>query len=291
MKKIVYVYKVFKECIRLHFVMGTIGIIFLFTGCVSNYPKVVMDPPWVPETEVSGGEEIVQPDLNIPVPVYFNAEDRPVIDGTFDEWQGLDGPVTRMAVLGGSHNPEDGEAFFVLRTDGINLFVYARATDDVIHENNLPGSLAWRGDTVEFFFGSLTTKHQSYAMGDNQIRLVPRSKTDTFNVDVVVNQKTINVPTMSGEGSGPYFKAAAHFEENSYEIEASIPLDIIMIDGLKVGQKVRCDFQINDADETERDRMIHWMSTGDTPWNDPSVWGNGLVVELPVERKEAVNEL
>ena len=76
-----------------------------------------------------------------------------------------------------------------------------------------------------------------------------------------------------------------------YEIEASLPLSLLEIDGLKPGQEVRCDFQINDADETERDRMVHWMSTGDTPYFDPSVWGKGKVVLLPAERKETANEL
>ena len=151
---------------------------------------------------------------NIPVPIYFDGTDKPAIDGKFDEWRGLDGPVTRIAVYGGSHDPEDGEVFFALRTDGTNLYVYARATDDMIHENYLPGSMAWRGDTVEFYFGDNTSRHDKYLPGDNQIRFVPRSFTDIYQVDIVINQRTAGAH-MAGGGSGSLFKAAAVYHETS----------------------------------------------------------------------------
>ncbi|MDF1569173.1 MAG: sugar-binding protein [Spirochaetaceae bacterium] len=233
---------------------------------------------------------MLRPAEDAVVPVFFSTADRPEFDGDFSEWAGLDGPLTRLAVYGGSHVPEDAEAFFVLRTDGVNLFVYCRVTDDIAHENFLPGSMAWRSDTPEIFFGTTTSKHRKYTAGDNQIRLVPRSKDDIMAVDIVINQRTVDAYMVDGQ-EGTIFQAAAVYFDGGYEIEASIPLSLMMIDELKVGQKVRCDFQVNDADETERDRMVHWMSDKDTPWFDPSVWGNGAVAELPEIRKETPDVL
>ncbi len=270
--------------IRIHFNLITLMIIL--PGCVTNYPKHVMEPPWIP-AESTGSDDGTggKPDPNTKVPVYFSETDIPVIDGTFTEWNGLDGPLTRLAVYGGSHVPEDAEAFFVLRTDGINLFLYSRVSDDLPHENFLPGSMAWRGDTVEIFFGPATARHRKYQDGDNQIRLVPRSRENIMEVDIVINQRTVGAYMVSNQ-EGAVFAAAARYSESGYEIEAAIPLSLMMIEGLKPGRKVRCDFQVNDADESERDRMVHWMSEKDNPWTDPSVWGDGIVVELPETRKE-----
>lgn len=265
-------------------------IILSLSSCVINYPKNIMDPPWIPAEPVMSESEVANlPDQDTIVPVYFSEEDVPVIDGDFSEWQGLDGPLTRLAVFGGSHVPEDAEAFFVLRTDGVNLFVYARVTDDLTHENFLPGSLAWRGDTVELFIGTNTSRHKKYLLGDNQLRLVPRSK-DLPETDVVSNQRTIEASSVDSS-KGEIFASWTSYNENGYEIESAIPLSLLMIDELKLNQKIRCDFQVNDADETERDRMIHWISNKDTPWFDPSVWGNGRVVSLPETRKETPDEL
>ena len=268
--------------------MGYFSLIFILLtiACVTNYPKETMDPPWIPELTASSEEsESVRPAADAEVPVYFSGSDLPVIDGNFDEWGGLDGALTRLAVYGGRHIPEDAEAFFVLRTDGINLYIYSRVTDDITHENFLPGSMAWRGDTLEIFFGIALAKHKKYQSGDNQIRLVPRSKENIDEVDIVINQRTMDGYMVSGQ-EGAVFGAAAVYSETGYQIEAAIPLSLMTIDGLAPGRKVRLDFQINDADETERDRMIHWMSDKDTPWFDPSVWGNGIVAELPDIRKE-----
>ncbi|MCG8451726.1 MAG: CBM9 family sugar-binding protein [Spirochaetales bacterium] len=250
-----------------------------------------MDPPWIPEeSSLPDDFELFKPDESTIIPVYSSQENIPIIDGNFSEWLGLDGALTRLAVYGGNHQPDDAEGFFVLRTDGTNLFVYIRVTDDLTHENYLPGSMAWRSDTPEFFFGSNTTKHKKYQRGDNQVRLVPRSKTNSTDVDIVINQRTVGAYMVQGE-DGAIFGASAVYFDGGYEIEASIPLSLMMIESLSLNQKVRCDFQVNDADETERDRMVHWMSEKDTPWFDPSVWGNGQVVALPSERKEAGNAL
>ena len=279
---------VYIKCIRLH--VAAVLVLLVLTACVSDFPRHVMDPPWVPEAGDVSDEGLSWPDQNTIVPVFFDAEDIPVIDGNFDEWQGLDGPSTRVPVFGGNHVKEDAEAFFVLRTDGSNLFIYSRVTDDMPHINYLPGSMAWRGDTVEIFFGTATHSHKKYVNGDNQIRLSPRSKEDSSDVDIVINQRTVGTHLLS-DAPGIILAASAKYHDAGYDIEASIPLQLLMIDELQEGKKIRCEFQINDADTTERDRLIHWIGTKDDPWRDPSTWGNGEIVPLPEVRKEIPDEL
>lgn len=268
------------NCIRIHFLCALFPVFLLLWGCVTNYPKEIMDPPWQPEADAAGTSDAGnRPDENALAPVFYSETDKPAIDGGFTEWTGLEGISTQLVVYGGSHVPEDAEAFFALRTDGVNLYIYCRVTDDVAHENFLPGSMAWRGDTPEIFFGVNTTKHKKYTNGDNQLRLVPRSKENIKDVDIVINQRTA-YSAMLEAPEGALLSAAARYTDTGYEIEASIPLVFMGINSLKTGQKIRCDFQLNDADETERDRMVHWMSDKDTAWFDPSVWGNGQVLEL-----------
>ena len=59
---------------------------------------------------------------------------------------------------------------------------------------------------------------------------------------------------------------------------------LLSIKKLKPKQKVRGDFQINDADDgKERSRLIHWNSGKDNTYVDASSWGDGLVVDLDAE--------
>lgn len=255
----------------------------LLASCVTNYPKNVMEPPWVPEEdEASSGIEYDLPDQNTLFSIHYSETNKPQIDGDFEDWANVEGIKTQLAVYGGRHVPEDAEAFFALRTDGVNLYIYCDVLDDRANVNFLPGSMAWRGDTAELFIGTTLSRHKKYVNGDNQIRLVPRSTEDVMDVDIVVNQRTAGSHLLGNRGE-EILAGAARYKEGGYVIEASIPLSILMIDSLKPGQKVRGDFQVNDADETERDRMIHWISDKDTPWFDPSVWGNGIVVDFAGE--------
>ncbi len=238
----------------------------LFAGCVLTTEKSSIEPPWNPDAQ----REVVEfePPVDEVVPVYW-VETPPAIDADFSEWENLDGPVTRIVVFGAFHDPKDAEARFVLKADAEHLYIYARVTDDRVNENKLPGGLAWRGDSVEIFFGTDTSNHANYRGSDSHIRIVPKDREDPFNFELAVNDITQTERTT----------AAVIFNEDGYEIEAALPLQLLRIDSLKPGQRIRCEFQVNDADTTERDRLIHWMSERDDPWYDASVWGWGQVTE------------
>ena len=79
----------------------------------------------------------------------------------------------------------------------------------------------------------------------------------------------------------PDIQVAFVFNDSGYKIEAALPLSDLGGKNLKVKDKVRGDFQINDADNgKERIRLIHWHSKADNTYMDASSWDNGKVVPL-----------
>lgn len=242
-------------------------LMLLLTGCLTINEKQAVPPPWTVEM-AEASQNRIKPPIGEITPIYWT-EEQPKIDGEFDEWTDLKGATTRIVVLGGVHDPDDAEATFKMKTDGTNLYVQVDVTDDVVNDNRLAGSMAWRGDSVEFFIGTDTSFHEEYRMGDNQVRIVPVTKTDSTVFEVAVNDVA----------KTKFCDVYINYTETGYSIEASIPLAIMMIEELKPGQKVKCEFQINDGDESERDRLVHWMSEQDNPWKNPSVWGKGEVTK------------
>lgn len=251
---------------RLMKAAAVFAIVVFMSGCLTITEKDPIPSPWTPAM-VDMAASRIKPPVDEVVPLYF-VDEAPVIDGSFDEWQGLDGAVTRIVVLGSVHDPADVEASFVLKTDGENLHIYASVVDDIVNENGLSGSMAWRGDSVEVFIGTNTAMHDKFGMGDNHIRIVPKNMNDPFDYELSINDISKVEKT----------EAVVVFTEAGYVVEASIPLALLQIKELELDQKIRCEFQVNDGDNSERDRMVHWMSETDNPWNNPSVWGNGLVV-------------
>ena len=237
----------------------------LFTGCLSTTAKRTMPPPWVP---AEGEAQHRLPPVGEVAPLFYLSE-APVIDGSFDEWDGLVSAEPWVSVYGGGHVPDDASAVFALATDGTALYIYSDVTDDQPNENPLSPAMAWRNDSVEIFVGTETGRHQRFAYSDSQIRIVPVSRDDITAYSLAINDVDYSEQT----------DARVVFSENGYTIEAVIGLDLLRIERLQPGQKVRVEFQINDGDETERDRLVHWMSEKDDPWFDPSVWGDGEVVD------------
>ncbi len=192
------------------------------------------------------------------------------IDGEFAEWKGLKPMVTKNSLYG-EHKPRDAEGEFVLATDGANLFIYVDVKDDTPRVNTFHNSLAWKGDSVEIYFGTVSRYHEDYEEGDVQLRLVPRSAEDPFENDFYVSYDFF------GGGTDVFGEAAVVISRRGYTIEASVPLEELSNPNISVGKMTRCEFQVNDADKIERDRLLRWSSEEDDYYT-PANWGRCPVV-------------
>ncbi len=244
----------------------------LLSSCLTITEKQIIPPPWRP-APVEGVEGFDgKPPIGQIAPVYFSTTEVPQIDGNFSEWEGLKGVYTRVMVYGGLFNPKNSDGHFVVRTDGENLYLFADITDDDPTVNPFPAPQAWRGDSIEFFFGTDTSPHKFYSGTDKRMRFVPKSKSNPRQVEISINDQTVSIPDL---------QAAFVYSDTGYRLEAKIPLSALNNNPLKMGQKVRMEFQINDADEgKERSRLVHWMSQEDKSYMDASTWGDGKVQAL-----------
>lgn len=239
--------------------------VLVLSSCLSTNATQSIDPPWLPEIEQA--VENLEPPKGEVAPVFW-LEEGAKIDGDFSEWNGLVSASPHVVVYGGGHVPSDASGDFTLATDGSSLFIYVDITDDVPNENKLPPAGAWRSDSVEIFFGTDTSPHQNLTDTDNHLRLVPVSKTDPDAFSLAINDVDFSQQT----------SAAVKFREDGYQIEAEIPLTLLNISDLEPGQKVRVEFQINDGDSSERDRLIHWMGEKDNSYYNAAGWGDGEIV-------------
>ena len=143
---------------NLNFIFIITGAFFILTSCLTVNAKKIMDPPYTPpvvESSYDAGE--AEKAFN----VYYSTSEIPVIDGQFDEWKGLVGVHTRRMVYGGLFNPENTAGVFILRTDGENLYLFAKITDDYTEGNTFSDAQAWRGCSIDYFFGSETCNHSA----------------------------------------------------------------------------------------------------------------------------------
>jgi len=196
----------------------------------------------------------------------------PVVDGNVADWAGLLGTSPEKFAYGKLRATKDPSAVIVWRTDNKKLFIYAEVTDSVANENDLPAPLAWRNDSLELYIGTDTSSHIHYVPTDNQIRLVPVSRDDATKIGVSVNDRIVDTER-DVEGRVIY-------TDTGYRIEAAVPLRLLRIKEFAVGQAIRCDFQLNDANTGERENLTHWNSKSDNTYFDPSAWGDGVVEAL-----------
>ena len=245
----------------------SLGAFLCFTSCLTINEKKIVPAPYIPEET-----DAVDVEVEKFFPIYYSKDDVPEIDGEFDEWNGLEGIHVRTMVYGGTFKPENADGHFVYRTDGTNLYLFADITDDDPRTNAYEIAQAWRGDSIELFFGTDISNHKFYKPTDVRVRIASNSMEDINDVKVSLN----DVLT-----TNPEIKVAYVFNDNGYQIEAVLPLTVLGSKDLKMNQKVRGDFQINDADGgKERIGLIHWNSRADNTYLDASSWGNGKVVEL-----------
>ena len=246
--------------------VSVIALTLSLSSCLTINAKKIVEAPYIPP-KVEGADTGVKETLS---KVYFAEKGTVNIDGVFSDWDGLDGVHTREQVYGGLFDPSNADGFFVSQTDGDNLYVFADVTDNDTGVNTYEIPQAWRGDGVEFFFGTDTSKHNSFKDSDVRVRMVSRSKSDCFDVAVGINDVEVNNSDI---------QVAVVYTEKGYMVEGKFPLSLLGNKALKVGQNLRFDYQINDADGgKERTGLLHWNSPNDNTYADPASWGNAKVV-------------
>lgn len=243
--------------------------LLLLTSCLTVNAKKIDAAPYIPEKT----EAVAVGEKETLSKIYFSTSNFPKIDGNFAEWENLDGVHTREQVYGELFDPKNADGFFVARTDGENLYIYADVSDNDAGVNTYEIPQAWRGDSVEFFFGTDTSKHTSFKQSDVRVRIVPRSDSDKYDVAIGINDTEVQSDDI---------QAVVVYGDKGYQVEAKFPLALLGNKPLKLNQNLRIDYQVNDADGgKERTGLLHWNSPNDNTYADPSSWGNAKVVALP----------
>ena len=244
-----------------------------FNSCLTVNAKKIVEAPYVPSPALSSEKVEVEKLAKI----YFGDKLFVKVDGDFSEWNNLEGVHTRQMVYGGSFDSSNADGLFKSFTDGVNLYVYAEIKDNDAGVNTYEAPQAWRGDSVEFFFGTECGKHSSYKDSDVRVRIIPHSKENNFDVGIGMNDSEVNSSDIN---------VCCVYNDSGYQIEGVFPLSLLGGKNLKLNQKARMDFQINDADNgKERTGLLHWNSPYDNTYADPSSWGDAKVVALDSEEE------
>ncbi len=241
-------------------------VFLLMGGCLATTARDPVPPPLQLDQDQPEVEHHEPPEGEV-APLFW-LDESPEIDGDFSKWNGMVSAVPRVTVYGGGYNPDVISGEFTVATDGSTFYIFADITDAVPMENPLSPAQAWRSDSVEIYLGTDTGDRRSYLDSDSQIRLVPRSKDDPTEFGLSINDEDRTDRT----------EAYVEYYDQGYAIEAAVPLDLLGISSLSEGEEVLLEFQINDADRGERERMVQWMSPRDDTHYNPSSWGDGVVV-------------
>jgi len=192
-------------------------------------------------------------------------------------WVGLDGTLVEKRPWGGTAD-DSATGMFFLAADEKNLYFRAEVQD--VSPNLRPLDLevaqAWNGTSLQFFFGTKTAKHPAYDEGDNNLSIWAVQEEDgSYGARVAMSGRLMN--------ERQHKAAVVEWKEKSFIIEASFSFDSLSIfKPFKPGQKVRCEFRINQAAlDSDRSYIINWKTPTDDAWHDPNVWSDGIVVQKP----------
>lgn len=189
----------------------------------------------------------------------------PIIDGTIDAiWNNssvLPANASK-AIVGTVSSASDLSGSAKYLWDNTYVYVLATVTDD-IKTNDSPNS--YDDDAVEFYFDINNDKAATYGANDVQYSF-------GWNDGSVVGA----LPT-GRSTTGITYSAVS--TTNGYVVEARIPWSTLQ--GTPVaGQKIGIEFMINDDDNGgTRDKKLAWNAATDNAWQDPSLFGTGILAD------------
>ena len=186
----------------------------------------------------------------------------PVIDGEEDDvWS--KSPVLPVDQFQTAWHGASGTARVLW--DEQNLYVLVRVTDDELDKTS-PNP--WEQDSVEVFLDEDNAKSTFYQADDGQYRV---------NYE---NEATFN-PAGITEG----FESAVRVEGTSYVVEVKIPFKTIQP---SAGTRIGFDVQINDGRSGSRESIAIWNDLTGVGWQDPSVFGELMLLNGPVPPADLV---
>jgi len=190
----------------------------------------------------------------------------PVIDGTADAlWLNPDSKEiwAENVILPTVSGPADLSGSLKLLWDNDYVYFYAEVTDDV-KQNDSQNS--YEDDAIEIYFDINNDKATSYGANDVQY---------SFGW----NDGTVVGALPSGRSvAGIVYTAVSTAE--GYNVEGRIPWTTLQSSPL-VGQLIGIEFMINDDDNGGgRDGKLAWNATTDDAWQNPSLFGTGILSDL-----------
>jgi len=194
-------------------------------------------------------------------------------------WDDLVGTVVERRPWGGTAQ-DSATGIFYLAADDKNLYLRAEIKDvsPSVRPPDMDPGMGWNGTSLQLFFGVKTNRRVMYTEGDSGLTIwVTHAPGAPANRRVAVTKgRPMNERQFRG--------AVVEWTNNSYIVEVSFSLDALEIyKPFRNGQKIRCEFRINQAAPNNGDRsyIINWRTPTDDAWHDPSVWSDGYVIQRP----------
>ncbi|NDJ75204.1 MAG: hypothetical protein GYB65_03005 [Chloroflexi bacterium] len=217
-----------------------------------------------------GDNELVPPGepgeyLYIPFPVGIT------VDGDISEWEGVPFYTVEQGPMLSPDPAENGSFTFAVAADADNFYITMTMPDQNIIAGQ-HGNEFWNEDSLEFYINaSGNFWSRVYLDGMYQVNI---NAADIGNTDPAALTLTgVRADTLSVNGF--VFET-----EDGWGFEAAVPLANLI--EVTHGTEIGFQAQANGASERDRNVKLIWSNadTGDSSWQNPSVFGRGLFYEI-----------
>jgi hypothetical protein len=202
----------------------------------------------------------------------YKAPSAPIIDGVMDDvWKANSVGASETSYGNGAGLPDSREDLtgdFRLMWDDTNIYGFFTFLDDVPF-NGMTNT--YENDCWEVYFDADNSKGTSYD-GINDVQLRIEWQKDVAGADIDGTSGAVLTAVQADAVIGQVDV------DYGWELEFSIPLDAIQLDG-SVDTQFGFETQMNDNDGTARDHITKWwLQSGDASWNNASVFGTAVLL-------------
>lgn len=223
----------------------------------------------VASSVTAGAQDFLSPPEITGEVVYIPFSAAITLDGKLDDWQAVPFATVDRGTATSSDPAENGSLSFALVADETNLYIVMTMPDANIITGK-HGMDFWNEDSLEFFLNlSEDLNRTSYGAGVFQVNLNPGDMGNTDPAGI----------TVTGTNSSQSDVQAFVFKtDDGWGFEAAVPLPFEPEHGREIGFQA----QANGASQANRDVKLIWsrFDTEDQSWQNPSLFGRGLFVEI-----------